>query len=114
MNFTISLALSCRDALVDLDALTRGAAGGGLDLSRSRALSEIFRLTSFSSSTFTTSLTFCSVLDLSVIVDLCLRLRPGRSLEPVSLKSKRWEISRCRLIDGVAHLLHVDLGDDIE
>ena len=34
--------------------------------------------------------------------------------ELVFLKSKRVLISRRRLVDGVAHFLAVDLGDDIE
>jgi hypothetical protein len=50
-------------------------------------------LTNFSSSTFKTSFTFCSVLDRSVIVGLPPS-SPRSMLEPVFLKSKRWEISR--------------------
>ena len=35
-------------------------------------------------------------------------------LVSVSLKSNRCEISRCGLVDGVADLLEVHLGDDVE
>ncbi len=52
------------------------------------AFRDYFRLTNFSSSTLRQSFTFCSVLDLRVIVGFPPS-SDSSTLEPVSLKSKR-------------------------